>query len=68
VQLGVAPVRVDIVTSLSGVSWEEAFRGRVQGTYGDVTVHYIGREEFIRNKRAVGRKKDQADIEALGEE
>jgi hypothetical protein len=68
VQLGVAPVRVDIVTSISGVSWKEAADGRVQGTYGDVTVHYIGREEFIRNKRAVGRKKDQADLEALGEE
>ncbi len=68
VQLGVAPVRVDIVTSLTGVSWEEAAAGRVKGTFGDVTVYFLGKEEFLRNKRALGRKKDLADIEAIGEE
>ncbi len=68
VQLGVAPVRVDIVTSITGVSWEEAALGRAPGTYGDVEVGYLGRREFIVNKRAIGRKKDLADIEALGEE
>ncbi len=68
VQLGVAPVRVDIVTSITGVSWEEAAAGRVEGNFGDVPVHYLGRKEFIRNKRALGRKKDLADLEALGEE
>lgn len=68
VQLGVAPVRIDIVTSLTGISWEEAFASRVTGTYGDIAVHYIGREQFIQNKRAIGRKKDIADLEAIGEE
>lgn len=68
VQLGVAPVRADIVTSITGVSWEEAAAGQVEGIFGDVVVHYLGRKEFILNKRAIGRKKDQADIEALGEE
>ncbi len=68
VQLGVAPVRVDIITSITGVSWEEVTTHRVEGTYGNVAVYYIGREEFIFNKRAMGRKKDLADIEALGEE
>lgn len=68
IQLGVAPVRIDIVTSITGVSWEEAVAGRVQGNYGDVVVYFIGRKEFIRNKRALGRKKDQADLEALGVE
>lgn len=68
VQLGVTPVRIDIVTSITGVSWEEAAAGRVQGEYGDVMVYFIGREELIRNKRALGRKKDQADLEALGVE
>jgi hypothetical protein len=68
VQLGVAPVRVDIVTSITGVSWKEAAFGRVRGTYGDVVVCYLGKKEFILNKRATGRKKDLADIEALGEE
>jgi len=66
IHLGVPPVRVDIITSITGVSWEEAFSGRVEGKYGDIPVHYIGREQFISNKRALGRKKDLADIEALG--
>jgi hypothetical protein len=68
VQLGVPPVRIDILTSLTGVSWEEAFSGRDEGKYGDIAVYFIGREQFIANKRALGRKRDLADLEALGEE
>jgi len=68
VQLGVPPVRIDIITSISGVLWNEAFSHRAPGKYGDMQVHYIGREQFIMNKRAVGRKKDLADLEALGEQ
>ena len=41
---------------------------QVDGNYGDVPVHYIGRSDFIINKRALGRKKDLADIESLGGE
>jgi hypothetical protein len=66
-QFGVPPVRVDILTSITGVSWEEAFASKESGTYGGIPVHYISREHFIRNKRAIGRNKDLADIEALGE-
>ena len=68
VQLGFPPVRVDIVTSITGVSWEEAVSGRVEGTYGNVPVYYIGRAQFVSNKKALGRKKDLADLESLGEE
>ena len=68
VQLGVPPVRVDFITSLTGVPWSEAFAGRVAGRYGDVPVYFIGRDQFIANKRATGRKRDWADLEALGEE
>jgi hypothetical protein len=68
VQLGVPPVRVDIVTSLTGISWEDAYSNRVQGKYGDITLFYIGRDQFISNKKATGRKRDLADLEALGEE
>ncbi len=67
VQLGVAPVRIDLVTSLTGVSWKEAEAGSRPGAYGDLRVFYLGKKEFIRNKRAVGRKKDLADIEAIGQ-
>jgi hypothetical protein len=68
VQLGFPPVRVDLLTSLTGVSWDQVSEGKTQGTYGDLPVPYIGREEFIANKRATGRKKDLADLEALGVE
>jgi hypothetical protein len=68
IQIGVAPIRVDMMTSLTGVSWEEAASGRVAGHYGDLEVYYLGREQFILNKRILGRKKDLADLEAIGEE
>lgn len=68
VQLGVPPVRVDLITSLTGVSWEEADSAKEPGYFGDVPVHFIGRAQFIANKRATGRKKDLSDLEALGEE
>jgi len=68
IQLGIAPVRVDIVTSLTGVDWDQAYSGRAHGKYGDVAVDYLGREQFIANKRATGRKRDLADLEALGED
>ena len=66
VQLGVTPVRIDLVTSLTGVSWKEVAAGSKPGKYGDVWVRYLGKKEFIKNKRAIGRSKDLADIEALG--
>jgi hypothetical protein len=67
VQLGVPPVRIDLLTSISGVSWQEAVAGRVRGSYGDVPVDFIGRDQFVANKRASGRHRDLADLEALGE-
>jgi hypothetical protein len=68
IQLGHPPVRIDLLTSISGVTWEEAEAGKAVGKYGDVKVHYLGRVQFAANKRASGRKKDLADLEAIGEE
>jgi hypothetical protein len=68
IQLGLPPVRVDIITSIIGVSWEQARSGRVKGQFGDLMVYFIGRDDFIENKRALGRKKDIADLEAVGED
>lgn len=68
IQLGLPPVRVDIITSITGVSWEQARSGRVKGQFGDLMVYFIGRDDFIENKRALGRKKDIADLEAVGED
>ncbi len=68
VQLGNPPVRIDILTSLTGVDWEESYKGWVEGEYGDIKVHYIGRAQFIKNKKSIGRKKDLADLEAIAVE
>lgn len=67
-QLGVPPVRADIMTSIASVSWQEAWSGKLPGTIAGVPVYFLGREEFVANKRAVGRRKDLADLEALGED
>ena len=68
VQLGYPPVRIDVMTSITGVTWEEASKGKQTGLYGNIPVFFLGREQYIANKRATGRKKDLADLEALGEE
>jgi hypothetical protein len=66
VQLGRPPVRIDLLTSLSGVGWDEAWQGRESTRFDDLEVPVIGRSELIANKRALGRAQDLADIEALG--
>ena len=68
IQLGVPPIRIDIMTSLTGVDWENAQAGKVAADYGGVAVHFLGKKEYIINKKAIGRKKDLADLEALGED
>lgn len=68
VQLGYPPVRIDLLTSIDGLSWVDASKNVVQISYDDVPVLLIGKNDFIKNKKASGRHKDLADIEALGEE
>lgn len=65
IQLGLEPNRIDLMTSISGVTFEEAWQSRVTGTVDGIEVHFIGREALIRNKRASGRSKDLIDIEEL---
>lgn len=64
-QMGVAPARIDILTALTGLTFEEAWPGRVRESLGSVEVNFIGRDAFIRNKRATGRMKDLGDIEGM---
>lgn len=65
IQLGRPPNRIDILTSISGVSFEDAWPGRVEAHLDGVRVWFIGRTALIANKRAAGRQKDLADIEEL---
>jgi predicted nucleotidyltransferase len=66
IQLGVAPVRIDLMPEIPGFeSFETAWRKRVDATFGSVPAHYIGLDELIDAKRAVGRPQDRADLRIL---
>jgi hypothetical protein len=64
-QIGVPPGRIDVLTELTGITFDEAWATREPGQFGDIVVDFLGREAFIRNKRATGRAKDLGDIEGL---
>ena len=64
-QMGLPPIRIDVLTEITGVAFAEAWPTRVRAPFGPVEVDVIGREAFIRNKRATGRTKDLGDVESL---
>jgi hypothetical protein len=64
-QIGVAPRRIDILTTASGLRFEEAFSRSLSVNIEGIQVHIPSRDDLIRNKRASGRTKDLADAEAL---
>jgi hypothetical protein len=65
IQLGVQPNRIDLLTSISGVTFEEAWKGRREGPLDGLRVPFIGPNELLRNKESVGRTRDLADAEDL---
>jgi hypothetical protein len=65
IQLGCPPNRIDLMTSITGVPFAEAWEHRVEGKLGDQTVSFIGKAELMRNKSATGRHQDLADLEVL---
>jgi hypothetical protein len=65
IQLGVAPLRIDILTSVKGMGFQEMWNNRVIGTYGNIDVYFISKEDLIRCKKKSGRTQDLADIEKL---
>ena len=64
-QMGVPPVQIHVMSAISGVEWDEVWADRLEGPLGHHTVSSLGRETFLRNKRAAARPKDLADIDAL---
>ena len=66
IQMGTPPVQLHIMSAVDGVSWESVWAGRDVAVLGGLEIPFIGRHEFVENKRAAGRAKDLADIEALG--
>jgi hypothetical protein len=67
IQLGVPPIRIDILTSITGLTWKQISANRVTGKYGNTNAHFIGKEELIINKKSIGRHKDLADLESISE-
>lgn len=65
VQLGRPPNRIDLLTSISGVDFEEAWEGRVAGELDGLAVFFLGFDALLKNKQASGRDKDLADVKKL---
>lgn len=64
-QVGLPPRRIDVLTQLSGVSFDEAYDSSVVADVEGRSVRVIGRDAFLKNKRAAGRPKDLADADRL---
>jgi hypothetical protein len=67
-QIGVAPYRVDVLTAIDGVTFEEAWPRRATSEIDGLSVPVIGRADLVRNKRATGRLRDQADADQIERE
>jgi len=65
IQLGAAPTRIDLLTSITGVSSEEAFATKVPAELDGIPVFVLGKDALVRNKLAVGRPQDLADVNVL---
>jgi hypothetical protein len=64
-QMGAPPVRIDLLTSIDGVEWNEAWAGRLVKEVEGVRVPVLSSEHVIRNKRATGRPQDLVDADIL---
>ena len=68
IQLGRVPNRIDLLTSISGVGTDDAFRSKISSDLEGLPVFLLSKELLIQNKRAVARPQDIADLGALGEQ
>ncbi|MBC5824695.1 MAG: hypothetical protein GIW99_00545 [Candidatus Eremiobacteraeota bacterium] len=67
-QIGIPPIRIDIMTSISGVSFQDAWAKKENSLYGHVPVWILSRDLLVANKRGTGRLQDLADLETLENE
>lgn len=65
IQLGYPPLRIDLLTSLTGVTFTQAWKRKVVSKYGKQKVYFIAKRDLIANKKAVGRKRDLLDLDEL---
>lgn len=64
-QIGVEPIRIDIITSIDGVIFEEAWKNKVAADYGGIPIWILSRKDLLTNKKTVARPKDLEDVRAL---
>jgi hypothetical protein len=65
IEMGVAPIQIHVMSQIDGITWDEVWQSHDLGRFGTRDVPFIGREAFIQNKRAAGRLKDLADVDAI---
>ena len=65
IRIGMPPIRIEILTSISGVGFDECYRSRVVDTVDGIPVNFIHLDDLRRNKKAAGRHKDLSDLENL---
>ncbi|MBU0572876.1 MAG: nucleotidyl transferase AbiEii/AbiGii toxin family protein [Candidatus Margulisbacteria bacterium] len=65
IQLGYEPLRIDLLTSIDGCSFDKVWKHRKKGTYGKVRVNFIGISELKKNKKATGRPQDIIDLKKI---
>ena len=65
--MGYEPIRVDILTSITGVSFLDVWEDKSTGKYGKEDVFFMGKRELIKNKHQTGRKQDLLDLDLMDE-
>ena len=68
IRMGIPPMRLEILTSIDGVSFEECFKNRVVADFDDFTVNFISKKDLLQNKRSSGRPQDMVDFNKLQNE
>jgi hypothetical protein len=65
IQIGFEPIRIDFIATIDGVTFEEAWKNRVQAKFGDAEANFISRADLIKNKSSTGREQDALDVKSL---
>jgi hypothetical protein len=64
-QIGVEPIRIDVITAIDGVEFDDAWPDRIQASFADQTVGVLSRRHLILNKRTAAREQDLLDVKWL---
>ena len=64
-QIGIAPVRIDVLMGIKGLGFAEAWKNKIESTYSGEKIFIIGKADLIRSKKATGRAQDLLDVEKL---